>query len=111
MTAAGNDGGSDPALALALFACDPIRLGGIVLSGDGSVRDAMLAHLKTTLSGDRAWVRVPANVDIARLAAIDDFANDLHLARCNGSLQKQIGQGLAAKGSGCIGRNLTVDKL
>jgi len=81
MTAAGNDGGSDPALALALFACDPIRLGGIVLSGDGPVRDAMLAHLKSTLSGDRAWVRVPANVDIARLIGGLDFAATLASGR------------------------------
>ncbi len=81
ITAAGDDGGSDPALALALFARDPLSLRGMVLRGDGPVRDAMLAHLKSALSGDRPWIRVPANVDTARLIGGLDFAATLASGR------------------------------
>ena len=74
-------GGGDQALALALFVRDPLALGGIVLRGDGPVRDAMLAHAQAILSGHRPWVRVPANVDLDRLTGGLDFAATLASGR------------------------------
>lgn len=79
--AAGHTGGGDPALALALFARDPLALGGIVLRGDGPVRDAMLAQLHGALVGRMPWVRVPANVDMDRLTGGLDFAATLASGR------------------------------
>lgn len=81
MAAADNDGGRDPALALALFVRDPLALGGIVLRGEGPVRDAMLAHAQAILSGHKPWVRVPGNVDLDRLTGGLDFAATLASGR------------------------------
>lgn len=74
-------GGDDQALALALFVRDPLALGGIVLRGDGPVRDAMLAHAQAILSGHMPWVRVPANVDLDTLTGGLDFAATLASGR------------------------------
>jgi len=68
----------DAQLAAALFAVDPLGLGGIVLrSGAGPLRDRWLEDLRSLLSDDASIRRVPANVADDRLLGGLDLAATL----------------------------------
>jgi magnesium chelatase subunit D len=58
---------SDAALALQLFVCNPSLFGGIVLRGDGPVRDEMVAFAKNAIGKFGPVVKIPSNVDSERL--------------------------------------------
>ena len=77
MTAPAPGEGDDPALALTLFVADPLRFGGIVLRGDGPIRDALIAAVTAALLESGPLVRVPANVDAERLLGGLDLAATL----------------------------------
>ncbi len=58
----------DIALALALFAIDPPRLGGVVIrSGPGPHRDALVASLRALLPSHAPVLRIPSHVTDDRL--------------------------------------------
>ncbi len=57
----------DAALALQLFVRNPSLFGGIVLRGDGPVRDDMVAYAKDTISQFGPVTKIPSNVDTERL--------------------------------------------
>jgi magnesium chelatase subunit D len=65
-------------LALHLFSCDPAAFGGIILRGDGPVRDAMLDWLSTKLGKP---VKIPPNVDQERLLGGLDLSATLASGR------------------------------
>ena len=67
------DAGPDAALVAALFAVDPVGLGGVALrSRAGSARERWLALLKQLLPADRPLRRVPLNIgDTALLGGLD----------------------------------------
>ena len=67
------DAGPDAALVAALFAVDPVGLGGVALrSRAGSARERWLALLKQLLPADRPFRRVPLNIgDTALLGGLD----------------------------------------
>jgi magnesium chelatase subunit D len=58
---------SDAELALHLFVCNPSLFGGIVLRGDGPVRDEMVAFAKNTIGQFGPVAKIPSNVDTERL--------------------------------------------
>ena len=83
----GSSAGSN-ALAAALFAVDPVGLGGVVLrSSAGPVRDAWLAKLASLLPPGTPWRRVPLHVNDDRLLGGLDLAATL-----------QAGQPVAQRG-------------
>ena len=57
----------DAELALHLFIRNPSLLGGIVLRGDGPVRDEMLAFAKQEIGERGPVAKIPSNVDSDRL--------------------------------------------
>ena len=70
------------ALAAALFAVDPLGLGGVVLrAGSGPVRDAWLARLKALLPADAPWRRVPLHINDDRLLGGLDLSATLQAGR------------------------------
>ena len=76
------------AFAAALFAVDPVGLGGVVLrSSAGPVRDAWLAKLASLLPPGTPWRRVPLHVNDDRLLGGLDLAATL-----------QAGQPVAQRG-------------
>ena len=58
---------TDAELALHLFVRHPSVFGGIVLRGDGPVRDAMLAFAKDAIGQFGPVAKIPSNVDTERL--------------------------------------------
>ena len=58
---------SDAELALQLFVRWPAMFGGIVLRGDGPVRDEMVAFAKAEIGKQGPVVKIPSNVDSERL--------------------------------------------
>ncbi len=58
---------SDAALALQLFVRNPSLFGGIVLRGDGPVRDEMVAFAKEAIGQFGPVAKIPSNVDTERL--------------------------------------------
>ena len=67
------DAGPDAALVAALFAVDPVGLGGVALRARaGAAREQWLAHLKQLLPAERPVRRVPLNIgDTALLGGLD----------------------------------------
>lgn len=68
------NGLSDPELALHLFIRNPLLFGGIILRGDGPVRDAMVGLAKSVIAPVR---KIPANVDQERLLGGIDLSATL----------------------------------
>ena len=58
---------TDAELALHLFVRDPSMFGGIVLRGDGPVRDEMVAFAKDAIGKFGPVAKIPSNVDTERL--------------------------------------------
>lgn len=58
---------SDAELALHLFVLNPSLFGGIVLRGDGPVRDEMVAFAKDAIGKFGPVAKIPSNVDTERL--------------------------------------------
>lgn len=58
---------SDAELALHLFVRNPLLFGGIVLRGDGPVRDEMVAFAKEAIGQFGPVAKIPSNVDTERL--------------------------------------------
>jgi magnesium chelatase subunit D len=58
---------SDAELALHLFIRNPSLFGGIVLRGDGPIRDEMVAFAKDAISKFGPVAKIPSNVDTERL--------------------------------------------
>ena len=58
---------SDAELALQLFICNPSLFGGIVLRGDGPVRNEMVAFAKEAIGKFGPVAKIPSNVDTERL--------------------------------------------
>lgn len=58
---------SDAELALHLFVRNPSLFGGIVLRGDGPVRDEMVAFAKEAIGKFGPVAKIPSNVDTERL--------------------------------------------
>jgi magnesium chelatase subunit D len=58
---------SDAELALHLFVSNPSLFGGIVLRGDGPVRDEMVAFAKEAIGQFGPVAKIPSNVDTERL--------------------------------------------
>lgn len=58
---------TDAELALHLFVCNPSLFGGIVLRGDGPVRDEMVAFAKEAIGKFGPVAKIPSNVDTERL--------------------------------------------
>jgi magnesium chelatase subunit D len=64
--------------ALAIFAVDPLGLGGVLLRGRaGPVRDRWVAQLRARLEEARPWRKVPVNVGDERLLGGLDLAATL----------------------------------
>ena len=69
-------------LVAALFAVDPVGLGGVLLrSGAGPARDRWLAQLKSLLPPGAPWRRVPLHVNADRLLGGLDLAATLQAGR------------------------------
>ncbi len=69
-------------LVAALFAVDPVGLGGVVLrSGAGPARDRWLAGLQALLPAGAPWRRVPLHVNDDRLLGGLDLAATLQAGR------------------------------
>ena len=69
-------------LAAALFAVDPVGLGGVVLRGAaGAARDAWLAALSALLPPGTPWRRVPLHINEDRLLGGLDLAATLQAGR------------------------------
>jgi magnesium chelatase subunit D len=90
-------GWADAAVAAALVAVDPWRLGGIVLRGrPGPVRDRVIAWIRDLSPVAAPMVRVPLHVTEDRLLGGISLADSLHhgklvreqglLARCDGGI-------------------------
>jgi magnesium chelatase subunit D len=58
---------SDAQMALHLFVRNPSLFGGIVLRGDGPVRDEMVAYAREAISKFGPVAKIPSNVDTDRL--------------------------------------------
>ncbi|WP_226946774.1 magnesium chelatase subunit D [Rhizorhabdus phycosphaerae] len=71
---------SDALLAARMCAIDP-GLGGLVLRGDGELRDAVIAELRATLPAEAPMRRLPVHVDDERLLGGIDLAATLALGR------------------------------
>lgn len=70
------------ALVAALFAVDPVGLGGVLLrSGAGPARDRWLAGLQALLPAGAPWRRVPLHVNDDRLLGGLDLAATLQAGR------------------------------
>lgn len=70
------------ALVAALFAVDPLGLGGVVLrSGAGPARDAWLARLADLLPAHTPWRRVPLHINDDRLLGGLDLSATLQAGR------------------------------
>ena len=70
------------AMAAALFAVDPVGLGGVVLrSGAGPARDRWLARLANWLPAGTPWRRVPLQVNDDRLLGGLDLSATLQAGR------------------------------
>jgi magnesium chelatase subunit D len=73
---------SDAMLAAALFAIDPVGLGGVVLrSGPGPARDLWIAAMQTLLPTDAPVRRVPVRIEDERLLGGLDLTASLALGR------------------------------
>ena len=72
---------SDADLAFALFLHAPVSLGGLILRGDGPVREAMCTHARNVLAGQRPLLRLPATIDADRLHGGLDLAATLAAGR------------------------------
>ncbi|NJS14117.1 MAG: VWA domain-containing protein [Sphingopyxis sp.] len=77
IAAAPDNGISDAELALHIFVIDPTLFGGIVLRGDGPVRDQMLDYARSALAARGPIAKIPANVDSERLLGGLDLAATL----------------------------------
>lgn len=76
------DAWADALLAAALFAVDPIGLGGVaVRSGVGPVLDVWLNHVQCSLDDAAPWVRMPSQIGDERLLGGLDLAATLRLGR------------------------------
>lgn len=64
----------DATLALHLFVANPTQFGGIILRGDGPVRDAMVAFAREAIGSHASVVKIPASVDSERLLGGIDLA-------------------------------------
>ncbi len=71
----------DAILAAAIFVRDPKRFGGIILRGDGPVRDDMVAAIGATLATKGPVLKIPINVDAERLLGGLDLAATLAAGR------------------------------
>ena len=71
----------DAELALHLFIRNPSLLGGIVLRGDGPVRDEMLAFAKQEIGERGPVAKIPSNVDSDRLLGGLDLSATLAAGR------------------------------
>ena len=71
----------DAELALHLFIRNPSLLGGIVLRGDGPVRDEMLAFAKQEIGERGPVTKIPSNVDSDRLLGGLDLSATLAAGR------------------------------
>jgi magnesium chelatase subunit D len=71
----------DAELALQLFVRWPAAFGGIILRGDGPVRDAMVAFAKETIGRHAPVVKIPASVDGDRLLGGLDLSATLAAGR------------------------------
>ena len=70
------------ALAAALFAVDPVGLGGVALrSSAGAARDGWLAQLKALLPAEAPWRRVPLHINDDRLLGGLDLSATLQSGR------------------------------
>jgi magnesium chelatase subunit D len=67
----------DAALALHLFVCNPALFGGIVLRGEGPVRDEMIGFATDGVGKFGPVVKIPSNVDSERLLGGLDLAATL----------------------------------
>ncbi|RJP68991.1 MAG: magnesium chelatase ATPase subunit D, partial [Comamonadaceae bacterium] len=73
---------ADAALVAALFAVDPVGLGGVALrSPAGPLRDTWLALLRQCLPEATPWLRVPHHATDAALLGGLDLAATLHAGR------------------------------
>lgn len=73
---------ADAALVAALFAVDPVGLGGVALrSPAGPLRDTWLALLRQCLPDATPWLRVPHHATDAALLGGLDLAATLHAGR------------------------------
>jgi magnesium chelatase subunit D len=73
---------ADARLAAALFAIDPVGLGGVVIrSGPGPVRDAWLAMVREMLPADMPQGRIPLNIQDDRLLGGLDLPASLAAGR------------------------------
>ena len=69
-------------MSAALFAVDPVGLGGVVLrSGAGPARERWLAHLAALLPAGTPWRRVPLHVNDDRLLGGLDLSATLQAGR------------------------------
>ena len=74
--------GVSAALAAALFAVDPVGLGGVALrSAAGPAREQWLAQLKALLPADAPWRRVPLHINDDRLLGGLDLSATLQAGR------------------------------
>jgi magnesium chelatase subunit D len=75
-------GGLPAALAAALFAVDPVGLGGVALrSAAGPAREQWLANLAALLPAGTAWRRVPLHINDDRLLGGLDLSATLQAGR------------------------------
>ena len=112
----------DASLALALFAIDPVGLGGISLRAPaGLIRDHWLALARTTLPTGTPMRRIPANVSDDRLLGGLDLTATLRsgrpvhqsglLAACDGgvvvlAMAERIEPGMAARICAVVDRGM-----
>ena len=79
---ASNASGTTAALVAALFAVDPVGLGGVALrSGAGVARDQWLARLHALLPEGTPWRRVPLHINDDRLLGGLDLSATLQAGR------------------------------
>ncbi|WP_373474962.1 magnesium chelatase subunit D [Sphingorhabdus sp.] len=72
---------SDAELALHLFVQNPRKLGGIMLRGDGPVRDGMVAFAQDAIARHGPVKRIPVNIDSERLLGGLDLSATLAAGR------------------------------
>ncbi len=72
---------SDAELALHLFVQNPHKLGGIMLRGNGPVRDGMVAFAQDAIARRGAVKRIPVNIDSERLLGGLDLSATLAAGR------------------------------
>jgi magnesium chelatase subunit D len=86
----------DAALALQLFIRNPALFGGLVLRGDGPVRDEMVAFAKDAIGKFGPVAKIPSNVDTERLLG------GLDLTATLASGQSVLREGLLASAAGGV---------